>query len=276
MSDGLTNLADAFRRDGAVVLRGVVSSSEIDILRAGIDSVVKVPSHRGKVASAADDPGSFLEDFCRWRDVPEFREFVMSTRLAPIAAELMNSVTVTLYHDHVLVKEPWTRQRTPWHQDQPYYDVEGRQNVSFWIPVDPVAVESTLELVAGTHRGPWLMPRSFLDNQAKWFPEGSLCEMGDIDDDLRRDPSAVRRWALEPGDAVAFHMLTVHGAPGVAGPQRRRVFSLRVLGDDMVHAPREWTTSPDFSSVIDSRDDRRVAGEPLTGEWFPRMWPLGD
>ncbi|MEN9802708.1 MAG: hypothetical protein RLZ37_1833, partial [Actinomycetota bacterium] len=145
MSDGLTNLADEFRRDGAVVLRGVVSSSEIESLRAGIDTVVKAPSHRVKVASAADDPGYFLEDFCRWRDVPEFGEFVMSTRLAPIAAELMDSTTVTLYHDHVLVKEPWTRQRTPWHQDQPYYDVEGRRNVSFWIPVDPVPVESTLE-----------------------------------------------------------------------------------------------------------------------------------
>ena len=275
MIDGLTNLADEFRRDGAVVLRGVLSSSEIECLRAGIDAVVEVPSPRAKVASAPDDPGFFLEDFCRWRDVPEFEEFVMSTKLAPIAAELMQSTSVTMYHDHVLVKEPRTRQRTPWHQDQPYYDVEGRQNVSFWIPVDPVPVESSLEMVAGTHLGPWLMPRSFLDHQAKWFPEGSLDEMGDVDDDLRRDPSALRRWALEPGDAVAFHMLTVHGAPGVAGPGRRRVFSLRVLGDDMVHAPREWTTSPDFSVVIDSRDDRRVAGEPLNGEWFPRLWPLG-
>lgn len=273
MSNEPTNLVDEFHRDGAVVLRGVLTSSDVECLRAGIDAVVGAPSRRAKVASAPDDPGYFLEDFCRWRDVPEFGEFVMSTRLAPIAAELMQSSTVTLYHDHVLVKEPRTRQRTPWHQDQPYYDVEGRQNVSFWIPVDPVPIESTLEMVAGTHLGPWLMPRSFLDHQAKWFPEGSLIEMGNIDDDIRRDPSALRRWALEPGDAVAFHMLTVHGAPGVVGSQRRRVFSLRVLGDDMVHAPREWTTSPDFSAVIDSRDDERIEGQPLAGEWFPRLWP---
>jgi ectoine hydroxylase-related dioxygenase (phytanoyl-CoA dioxygenase family) len=208
--------------------------------------------------------------------VPEFAEFVTTTKLAAIAAELMQSSTVTLYHDHVLVKEPGTRQRTPWHQDQPYYDVEGRQNVSFWIPVDPVPLQSTLEMIAGTHLGPWLIPRSFLDHQAKWFPEGSLSEMGDIDAELGEDPSSIRRWALEPGDAVAFHMLTVHGAPGVAGSDRRRVFSLRVLGDDMVHAPREWTTSPDFSAVIDSHEDERVAGEALTGEWFPRLWPLDD
>jgi ectoine hydroxylase-related dioxygenase (phytanoyl-CoA dioxygenase family) len=221
------------------------------------------------VASAPDDPGFFVEDFCRWRDIPQFEEFVTSTRLARIAAELMRSTSVTMYHDHVLVKEPGTRQRTPWHQDQPYYDVEGRQNVSFWIPVDPVPLESSLHLVAGTHLGPWLMPRSFLDHQAKWFPEGSLEEMGDIDAQLRVDASRLRRWELEPGDAVAFHMLTVHGAPGASG--RRRVFSLRVLGDDMVHAPRTWTTSPDFSDVL--FEDERVAGQPLKGDWFVPIWP---
>ena len=40
------------------------------------------------------------------------------------------------YHDHVLVKEGRTRQRTPWHQDQPYYNVDGR-GVSAWIPRRP-------------------------------------------------------------------------------------------------------------------------------------------
>ena len=68
----------------------------------------------------------------------------------------------------ILVKEPNTRQRTPWHQDQPYYNIEGSQNVSMWIPVDPVAREATLEFVAGSHLGPWLMPRTFMDQQAKW------------------------------------------------------------------------------------------------------------
>lgn len=265
------HVVDDYLKDGAVVLRGVLTADEVAMVREGIDAVVEAPSPRAKVASAPDDPGFFLEDFCRWRDVPQFTEFVSATKLAAVAAELMQSSTVTMYHDHVLVKEPGTRQRTPWHQDQPYYDVEGRQNVSFWIPVDPVPLESSLQMVAGTHLGPWLMPRSFLDHQAKWFPEGSLTEMGDVDAEVERNGSRLRHWALEPGDAVAFHMLTVHGAPGVAGRQRRRVFSLRVLGDDMVHAPRAWTTSPDFSAVLDI--DERVAGQPVTGEWFVPLWP---
>lgn len=256
-----------FRRDGAVVLRGVIAPEEVDVLRRGIDAVVAAPSPRAKIASADDDPGSFLEDFCTWRERPEFVEFIGSTALVPIAAQLMSSETVRLYHDHVLVKEARTRQITPWHQDQPYYDVDGRQNVSFWIPVDPVPRQSSLELVAGTHLGPWLMPRSFRDRQAKWFPEGTLAELPDVESDRAAFP--IRSWAMEPGDVVAFHMLTVHGAAGSAG--RRRVFSLRLLGDDMVFAPRPWICSPDFTGVLDP--DHRRPGQSLDGDWFPTLWP---
>lgn len=268
------SIVDTYHRDGVVVLRGVVSADEIALLRAGIDAVVESPSPRAKVASSGDDPGLFLEDFCTWRERPEFTGFLRSTRLGEVAARLMRSEGVHLYHDHVLVKEPRTRQRTPWHQDQPYYDVEGTQNVSFWIPVDPVPLESSLELVAGTHAGPWLMPRTFLDREAKWFPEGSLADLPDID--ASRDEFPIRSWNVEPGDAIAFHMLTVHGAPGVVGTGRRRVFSLRVLGDDMVHAPRPWICSPDFAAVIPDGHDSRRPNQPLRGEWFPELWPTNE
>ena len=139
----------------------------------------------------------------------------------------------------MLTKEAGTRAPTPWHQDQPYYNVEGRQNVSFWIPIDPVPRASTLEFVAGSHLGPWRMPRSFMDAQARWFPEGSLADLPDIEADRAAHP--ILGWALEPGDVVAFHMLTLHASAGSVS--RRRVFSLRFLGDDAIHAPRAWTST---------------------------------
>ena len=49
----------------------------------------------------------------------------------------MGSHTTRFFHEHVLVKEPGTREVTPWHHDQPYYCVDGDQNVSFWVPLDP-------------------------------------------------------------------------------------------------------------------------------------------
>ena len=160
---------------------------------------------------------------------------------------------VCLYHDHMLTKEPGTRAATPWHQDQPYYHIDGTQNVSFSIPVDAVRRHSTLEFVAGTHKGPWLMPRTFMGREARWFPEGSLVEMPDIDADIAVDSARwpILGWALEPGDVVAFHMLALHASAGVDGDVRRRVFSARYLGDDIRHAPRRWKTSPAFPGLAD-------------------------
>ena len=175
---------------------------------------------------------------------------------------------VRLYHDHVLVKEPGTRQRTPWHQDLPYYNVDGRLNASMWFPVDPVTRAATLEFVAGSHLGPWYMPRSFLDGQARWFPDGLLAELPDIDADPQR--SGVIGWELEPGDAVFFHMLTLHAAGGVDGPGRRRALSVRFLGDDMVHAPRSWPTSPPFPGL----EQELASGALLDHPLFPVLWPV--
>ena len=258
---------DAFQSDGAVCLRQVLSQEDVALLRRGIDANLASPSPRAKVASRPDDPGRFIEDFCSWQENEHYRRFIFASPLAATAAALMQSRTVRLYHDHMLTKEPGTRQRTPWHQDQPYYNIEGRQNASFWIPVDPVSRASTLELVASSHWGPWLMPRSFMDAQAKWFPEGALADLPDID--AYRGRHRILGWAIEPGDVVCFHMLTLHASAGVAVDRRRRVFSVRFLGDDIVHAPRAWKTSPDFPGLVEALP----AGVPLEHPLFPIVWP---
>jgi len=207
-------------RDGAVCIRGAFTPDEVDLARRAIDANLADLSPGAKRASS-DDDGAFVEDFCSWRRIAELEAFARTSAAARIAGEVMASTSVRFFHDHVLVKEPGTSQRTPWHQDIPYYNVEGTQNVSMWIPVDPVARAVALEFVAGSHCGPWFMPRSFLDEQAKWFPEGSLAELPDIDGDPERHP--VIGWELEPGDVVCFHMQALHRASGNPGPGRRRV-----------------------------------------------------
>lgn len=258
-------LVQAFARDGAVCLHQLLTPDEVALLRAGIDANLAKPSPRAKIASRPDDPGRFFEDFCNWQDIEQFARFVTDSPVALAAQQLMQSSSVRLYHDHVLVKEPGTRQRTPWHQDQPYYNIEGRQNISMWIAVDPVPRASTLEFVAGSHLGPWLMPRSFMDHQAKWFPEGSLADLPDIEADRAAHP--ILGWEIEPGDVVCFHMLTLHGAGGFEGPGRRRVFSVRFMGEDTRHAPRAWKTSPEFPGL----QSELPAGAPMEHPVFPLL-----
>jgi ectoine hydroxylase-related dioxygenase (phytanoyl-CoA dioxygenase family) len=258
-------LVEAFQADGAIVLRQLLGPAEVELLRRGIDENLARPSPRAKVASSRDDPGYFVEDFCCWQENPCYRRFIFESQLGTVGARLMQSRSARLYHDHMLTKEPGTRARTPWHQDQPYYNISGKQNCSFWIPVDTVSRDSTLEFVAGSHRGPWLMPRSFLDKEAKWFPEGSLADLPDIEADRQR--YRILGWALEPGDAVCFHMLTLHASAGVSGGERRRVFSLRLLGDDVRHAPRRWKTSPEFPGLLETLPP----GAPMEHPLFPLL-----
>jgi ectoine hydroxylase-related dioxygenase (phytanoyl-CoA dioxygenase family) len=245
----------------------LVSSSEINELRSAVDGLTARPSPRAKIATAAGDPGEFFEDFCNWSEIAAFQRIALESGLPATAAALTGAHEVRFYHDHVLVKSGGTTTPTPWHQDQPYYNIDGLQAVSFWIPLDPVPRESTLEFLAGSHLGPWLMPRSFADQEAKWFPEGALGELPDIEADRSRYP--ILGWALEPGDAVAFHMLTLHAAAG--SRTRRRVFSARYIGEDVRHAPRRWATSPEFPGLAEALP----AGAPMDHPLFPIAWRAG-
>jgi ectoine hydroxylase-related dioxygenase (phytanoyl-CoA dioxygenase family) len=263
------DLIEDFRRDGAVRVRGAFTPDEVALVERGIERNLAEPSERALVASRDDDAGRFVEDFCNWQRIPEYEQFIRDSRAAAIAGQLMGTRQVRLYHDHMLVKEPGTRQRTPWHQDQPYYNIAGAQTCSLWMPVDPVSRKSTLEFVAGSHDGPWLMPRTFMDSQARWFPEGSLQDLPDIEGD--REAFPIVGWELEPGDGVFFSMLALHAAGGVGGHRRRRAFSVRFMGDDVVHAPRAWRTSPEFPGLA----DRLAAGESMDDPLFPVLWERG-
>ncbi|MBI5104994.1 MAG: phytanoyl-CoA dioxygenase family protein [Solirubrobacterales bacterium] len=255
-------LAAAFRRDGVVVLRDVLTGEQVQTLAAGVERNLADLGPLGMNATQPGQPGAFVEDFRNWGRIPEYEQAIAGSALPAIAGALMGSTTVRLFHDHLLVKEAGTLDRSPWHQDQPYYCIDGSQTISFWIPLDPVARPSTLEFVAGSHEGTWYMPRSFVKGTAMVFDEGALEEVPDIDAD--RGAWDIKGWALEPGDAVAFNMLTLHGAAG--SPTRRRAFSLRLVGDDVRWAPRPHRTSPPYDEVD------LEAGAPLDHPSFPVLW----
>jgi ectoine hydroxylase-related dioxygenase (phytanoyl-CoA dioxygenase family) len=259
------DLVDAFRSEGAVVLRNLLATEELEMLARGVDRNLAAPSPLAMNATRPGKPGAFIEDFRNWQRIPEYERVIRESSLGRVAGELMGSDEVRLFHDHLLVKEAGTLDRSPWHQDQPYYCIDGNQTLSFWIPLDPIERESTLEFVAGSHTGGWFMPRSFVAGTAMVFEEGALEEVPDIEAD--RDAWQIRGWAMEPGDAVAFNMLTLHAAAG--SPTRRRAFSLRLIGDDVRYAPRPHRTSPPFEELADGALE---AGASMDHELFPVLW----
>jgi len=249
---------DTFERDGVVLIRGLFAD-HVEAIRAGIERNLADPGDHAAENLTAGDAGRFFDDYCNWTRIAEFEAVARRSEAARVAAALMRSERVQLFHDHVLVKEPGTSKPTPWHQDSPYYFVGGRQSVSFWAPMDPVS-DATLRCVAGSHR--WekpVLPTRWLSN-ADFFPTSDAYRPVPDPDACGMD---VREWAMQPGDAVAFHFQTLHGARGNESATRRRAFSLRLIGDDARYVERPGPTSPPFHG------HGMQSGDRLREDWFP-------
>lgn len=257
----------AYRESGAVVLRQVFSDW-IDPLRAGVDDNMNNPGSYQRVYTKTGQPGRFWGDYCNWQRISQYHDFVFRSPAAMLATELMGSKTARFFHEHVLVKEPGTQEKTPWHHDQPYYCVDGHQVCSLWIPLDTVPRTTCPEFIAGSHRwGQWFLPRKFsgvdYDHRAD-----HLNTVPDIDN--HRDDYDILSWDLQPGDAIAFHFLTLHGAPAnTSTTTRRRAFAARWLGDDATYAERPGEISPPFPGL----GAKLKAGDPMDSEEFPLVWP---
>jgi ectoine hydroxylase-related dioxygenase (phytanoyl-CoA dioxygenase family) len=145
--------------------------------------------------------------------------------------------------------------------------VDGDQNVSMWIGLDPVPEARAMRFLAGSHRwGRWFIPRKFIDH-TPYAPESDRYELlPDIDQMIADEPDVHRliSFETEPGDVIAFHYRTLHDAPGnPSANERRRAVSLRWVGDDARWAERPWQVSPPFESAGLS------VGDELDGDRFP-------
>ena len=255
---------DAFQRDGVILVKGLFAD-HVETLRAGIARNMSAPGPYAAENLKSGEAGRFFDDYCNWTHIPEFETVLRDSPAAAVAGDLMATQRVQMFHDHILVKEPGTSKATPWHQDGPYYFVGGQQNVSFWSPLDPVT-EASLRCVAGSHKWAkpvlptrWLAEESFYANEDDYMPVP----------DPEAEGMEIREWAMEPGDAVAFNFGILHGARGNDSHQRRRAFSLRLVGDDARYVERPGPTSPPFPG------HEMQPGQKLREDWFPVIFDRG-
>ena len=251
----------SFQDDGVVLIKGLFADY-VELIQMGIDYNIQNPGRYAAENIKDGEGGRFFDDYCNWNRISQFQEVIKNSKVAEVAAGLMKSKTVQVFHDHVLVKEPGTSKPTPWHQDSPYYFVEGKQTVSFWSPVDAVT-DATLRCVAGSHKWSkpvlptrWLNEDKFYKDTVKYMPVP--------------DPDAegmkILEWDMDPGDAVAFHYRILHGARGNETKKRRRAFSLRLVGDDARYVERPGPTSPPFPG------HNMKPGDRLREDWFPIIY----
>lgn len=252
---------DTYQKDGVVLVRGLLKD-HVEAIRKGIETNMAEPGTYAAENLKEGESGRFFDDYCNWTRIAEFEDVIRRSPAAEVAADLMQSKTAQIFHDHVLVKEPGTAKPTPWHQDSPYYFVEGEQTVSFWSPMDRVS-DASLRCVAGSHR--WerpVLPTCWLSEETFYAKEEMYMPVPDPDVQGLR----VMEWEMEPGDAVAFDYRTLHGARGNSTASRRRAFSLRFVGDDARYVERPGRTSPPFPG------HGMKPGERLREDWFPTIY----
>ena len=123
----------------------------VDPLSVGVEKNFADRSDWGTTYTPAGAPGRYWDDYCNWDRIDEYRAFVFESDAAELMADILRSDRIRFFHEHVLIKEPGTRETTPWHHDQPYYPVDGMQVASIWLPLDPVPTEAAVEFLAGSH-----------------------------------------------------------------------------------------------------------------------------
>ena len=250
-----------YQKDGVLIVKDIFKDW-IEPLRNGFQKVLENPSKHGR-ENVDDNNGRFFEDYCNWERIKEFKDCILNSLGAQIVAEATNSKSIQIFHEHIFIKEPGTNKETPWHQDMPYYCVDGNDTGSFWIPLDEVDKENNLKLILGSHRWSKLIrPTKWFDNQS-WYKENS-CFM-DLPK-IEKFQNDILIPELNLGDAVLFNFKTVHSSTGNNTLKSRRAFSMRFIGDDVRYVNRGGATSPPFNRI------NLKSGDLMREDWFPKIF----
>jgi ectoine hydroxylase-related dioxygenase (phytanoyl-CoA dioxygenase family) len=259
-----------YEQDGAIILRDAIPLAWIERMRLAVDRILAAP---GQYAS--DQPeaagGRFYGDFFLWRHDPEFRAFIFESPLAELARQIMRSNKVNFFYEQLLVKEPGTAARTPWHQDLSYWPVGGWQICSVWVPFDLATPETgAVTYIKGSHLwGKLYKPRSFGSRPRE--VDGESIEMEEAPDiDARPQDFSFLTGILKPGDVFIHHANTLHGAPGnSSATSRRRALATRWTGDDayFLERPANFLRGEKFRALRDVAP--KAEFDPMDSELFP-------
>jgi ectoine hydroxylase-related dioxygenase (phytanoyl-CoA dioxygenase family) len=260
---------ETFKRDGVVLLRGVFADW-VERLRAGLQRNLDNPQGFAYPCESnpQGEPGRFFDSYCNWQLIPEYLTYVNESCAASIAGQFMAAQRVQFFHEHAFLKAPGTQRATPWHQDLPYYCVDGTQTASVYVSLDRADADVAVQFVKGSHRwGKLFYPRVFEDGSSFNDDQSGGQQMEPVPDiDAHRGDYQIAAWSLEPGDTIVFDFRTLHGTGDATVRKLRRAFSTRWLGDDVSYCERPGETSPPYT------DHGMRPGERMREDWFPVLW----
>lgn len=267
-------VVEEYRRDGVVMVRQALHPEWLRLIEMAFERVLHHSSQRQHLFFDGQ-PQQFVETVRNHEVTPELQHLLVESPIADMIGRLIGSENLWLYSDEMFVKDNPGAARTPWHQDLPYWPLEGDQIASMWISLDPLPQVDCLEYVRGTHRGPMhdgFNPRRVGEDPTLPYYGQDLPPLPDIEAD--RDAFDIVSWDIEPGDVILAHPGVIHGGGGTTTATRRRAITIRLYGDDVVYARRPPTRpttpqTPGLSLIL-------RPGDPLRASWYPQIRPRRD
>lgn len=250
-------LVDAFRRDGFVVVDGLLTDEELDHFEPLVTAAVERRSAADVRPLEERTPyeQSFQQCQNLWEDFPALRPLTFHQRVGHAAAELLGAPAVRLWHDQALYKRAGGR-GTDAHQDQPYWPIAETDTITAWIPLRGSTLDSgAMGYLPGSHRAG---VRAF-QNIFRADDDRALLE--------RPEFAGVEPVFVEvPRGSVAFHAgLTVHLAKPNVTDTDRAVHTIIMFADGCTRGTTGFHVSVD-------RDGIEV-GAPIAGACTPIVWP---
>jgi len=269
---------DEYHSEGVVFLQQLFDEQWIDLLCDGMAANRKAPTDRSRVWDRDSEGRTMFWDSQAWQGIEQYQRFIFDSPAAELAGELMGATDINFFFDAVFVRSPGTQFSTPWHQDEPYWSVEGYDTCTIWMPLVPVKQESCLSFVPGSHRTDEvfsqynfgdLNPDQKSDVDQVDFTKITDKEFPDIDKHPER--FGVVSWAMQPGDCLVFNSRIMHGGSGKLDDEcGLSVFTSKWLGDDVRINFREAGMDPDHSEIM-TKYGLKPGDRPGT-ELYPRIW----
>lgn len=270
-----------YHRDGVVLLPAMFDDDWIALLSQGLVTNCQNPSNRSRVWDRDAAGRTMFYDSQAWQNIEEYQQFIFHSPAAQIAGQLMKSACVNFYFDAVFVRSHGSQFATPWHQDEPYWSVEGYDTCTIWMPLVPVNRENALAYVPGSHR---LDSVFYQYNFGNLNPDGKpgvdQVDFSSVSDltfpDINADPEGfgVVSWDMQPGDCVAFNSRIMHGGSGKLDDDfELRVFTTKWLGDDVRIKFRACGMDPDHSAIMTAYG--LGPGDRPGTDLYPQVWSRG-
>jgi len=254
-----------FKDNGYVKLKSVLSSGAVLRLR---QESARLLFETFETPRDQPNTNRFLSMEMMWRGNSLIRHFVLSPRIAKIAADLLEVARIRLYHDNLLSKEPGCG-RTPWHYDDHHFPLATHDVVTAWIPAQPIpAAMGPLAFAKpmGAYKLVEHIPFSKFDTSYD----------RKVSEAFREYDIAVDATPFDIGEVSFHHNLSFHTAGANRTTQSRIVLANTYYADGARVLDQPTMVSGDWQKFFPGVEPGGVAASELNPVCWPPESNVGD